>query len=284
MTQRTLHPPQLVDAAWLAGHLADPGLHLVDVRVEVPDMEIGYPWGHVPGAVHLDMRELFTEVDGVPGRLVTQSTAERILGRQGLTRETPVVVYDESFGPLSAQLAWLLVHYGHTDVRVVEGGWEAWEASGGPVSTEPVAPEPALYVAEPDGATLATANWVAAHLDHPDVVLLDVRTETEYQGGHLPGAINLPYESALHYDPAPALRPPDELRRHFTEAGVTPDKEIVVYCRTGARSAHTWLALRRLGYRRVRNYEGSWTEWSRRLDLPVVGERDSEGCVSNESR
>lgn len=276
-TPRSAGTPQLVDPSWLIDHLSDSGLRLVDVRAELADMEIGYPWGHIPGALNLDMRELFTEVDGVPGRLVSRSTAERLLGRLGLTRQTPVMVYDEGFGPLAAQFAWLLGYFGHEDVRVLEGGWEAWEEMSGTISTEIITPEPALYVAEPDGAMVATANWVAAHLSHPEVVLLDVRTEAEYRRGHLPGAINLPYEDVLVYDPAPALRPEDELRGHFTQAGVPPDKEIIVYCQTGARSAHTWLVLRHLGYRRVRNYEGSWAEWSRRPELPAVGEREPEG-------
>jgi molybdopterin/thiamine biosynthesis adenylyltransferase/3-mercaptopyruvate sulfurtransferase SseA len=275
--------PRLVEAAWLASHIESPSFRLMDVRAELPDFEIGYRWGHIPGAVHLDMHDLFTELDGVPGRLVGQSTAERVLGRLGLSRQTPVVVYDESFGPLAAQLAWLLAYYGQPDVQVLAGGWEAWEATGGPVSAEPVAPEPGLYVAEPDDTALATAHWVAAHLEHPGLVLLDTRTEAEYARGHLPGAPNLSYEESLSYNPTPGLRPSDELRRRFAEMGVTPEKEVVVYCQSGARSAHTWLVLRHLGYPRVRNYEGSWAEWSRRPELPVVGEREPASTSTPEA-
>lgn len=265
---------RLVDATRVRDYLDDLALRIIDVRAVMDDFELGYPYDHVPGAVYLDVRELFTTIDGVPGRLVGQSAAERVLGDLGLTRETVAVIYDEGTGPLAAQLAWLLAHYGHPQVRVLDGGWPAWEAIDGPVSDEDVQPEPATYFAQPDATQLATANWIAAHLEHPDVVLVDARTPREFDAGRLPGAVNLPYEDNLISDAVPLFRPASELRERFEVAGVTPDKEIVVYCETGARSAHTWLALRRLGYPRVRNYEGSWAEWQRRPDLPKEALRD----------
>lgn len=276
---------KLVDVAWLDRHLADPQMRIIDVRATIPDLELGYPYGHIPGAVYLDMRELFTTVNGVPGRLVGQSTVEEVLGRLGLNHQSRPVIYDEGFGPLAGQLAWLLDYYGNRDVHILVGGWEAWEEAGGRVSTETVTPEPTLYHADPQGAKLATANWIAAHLGHPDVVLLDVRTEAEFERGRLPGAVHLPYDVTLADGipavdfTAPALRPVGELRCLFHDLGVTPDKEIVVYCETAARSAHTYVVLRWLGYPRVRNYEGSWAEWSRRPDLPIEGQVEEGASV-----
>lgn len=274
---------ELMSAAWLRDHPSTKpaeGTVLIDVRAVLADFETGYPYGHIPGAVYLDMRELFTTIDGVPGRLVGQSAAEWVLGRLGLTRETVAVIYDEGIGPLAAQLAWLLAYYGHPEVRVLDGGWPAWEANDGPVSDEAVQPEPATYFAQPDATQLATANWVAAHLEHPGVVLVDARTTREFDAGRLPGAVNLPYEDNLISDAVPLFKSASELRQRFQAAGVTPDKEIVVYCETGARSAHTCLALRRLGYPRVRNYEGSWAEWYRRPDLPKELLRDEVAGVA----
>lgn len=276
-------PLRLVEAGWLAENLKDPDLLVVDVRAVMHDLQLGYPYGHVPGAIYLDLARLFTTREGVPGRLVDQPVAEAVLGRLGIHPLAKVVIYDESFGPLAAQLAWLLDYYGHPETMVLQGGWEAWEESGGEVSRQVVAPEPRPFQAQPQENKLATADWIASVLEDPDVLLLDVRSQGEYEQGHLPGAVHVPYESLLQDSLPVRVLEIDDLVRILAEVGAIPDREIVVYCETGARSAHTYVVLRWFGYPRVRNYEGSWAEWSRREDLPVVGSREpaaTSSCIA----
>ncbi len=254
----------LITAEWLKEHLKDPDLRIIDVRPTLEQIESGYPWGHIPGAVHLDTRELFTTVDGIPGKLVPQATGEAILGRLGLSRDDRVAVYDDSGGPLAAQIAWLLDYWGQREVYLLDGGWQAWLEAGGEVSTDEPRISPKEYHARPDESKIATIDWIEAHLGHPGVILVDTRTPQEYERGHLPGAIHLNWEDNVAAGDVPRFLDATTLRHRFAEAGITPDKEVVVYCESGARSAHTYWALRLAGFEKTRNYEGSWAEWSRR--------------------
>ncbi len=264
MTERTGDAHAfLVDAAWLQRHLDRPGLKVIDVRPPLEQFQSGYAWGHIPGAIHLNMQQLFTVVDGIPGKLAPQALGEAILGQLGLSPDEHVVVYDDSGGPLAALLAWLLDHWGQARVSLLDGGWQAWLEEGGAVTAVAPSVAPVTYCARPDEGKLATLEWIAARLDHPDMILVDVRTPLEFQRGHLPGAVNLPWEENVSPGLVQRYRDQAFLRQRFERAGITPDREVVVYCETGARSAHTYWALRLAGYSRVRNYEGSWAEWSR---------------------
>lgn len=269
MSERRFPNDQLlVGTEWLAEHLHDPGLRLV----EVTPPGSGYVLAHLPGAVFLNLADVFTGRGSAfaHGRGPADEVAV-VLGRLGITAGKYVVVYDEIGGQRAAKTLWLLETLGFEHVAVLEGGIERWLAEGRQVTRlqppiEAGAFAPAL---QPDRQ--ATVDWIVAHLDDAGVVVLDCRTPDEYAEGHIPGARLRPWDATLTRRAYQAFREADDLRAEFYELGVMPDKEVVIYCGTGLRAAHTYLALRLLGYEHVRNYEGSWTEWSAREDLPKSG-------------
>jgi len=255
----------LMGTEWLADHLSDPELRLV----EVTPSGSGYILAHLPGAVYLNLAEVFTG----HGRAFSHGTgpADEVaaaLGRLGLTPDKHIVVYDEIGGQRAAKAFWLLECLGFEHVAVLEGGIERWLAEGRAVTRLQPKIEPVIFTPSPRPDRQATADWILSRLHDTDTVLLDCRLQEEFAEGHIPGARLRPWDQTLTRRAYQAFQEADELRAEFNELGVTPDKEIVTYCNTGVRAAHTYLALRLLGYDRVRNYEGSWTEWGARDDLP----------------
>ena len=261
----------LVTANWLSKQLSEPGLRIVDVRPPMPQFRIGYPWGHIPGAVHLDLMEIFSgRANGIPGTLGPPVEIAAAVGGAGLAAGETVVIYDGESGPASAQAFWLLESLGFLDLRLLEGGWADWKAGDRPVNTQSPTLEPIGTPGVPNSDCLATLDWLLTRLEDPALVLVDARTRNEYDSGHIPGAVLLPWEDSLESGTVPRFRDAAALRRRFESAGVTPEKELVVYCQTGARSAHLYFTLRLLDYPSVRNYDGSWQEWGSRADTPKI--------------
>ncbi|MCC6168903.1 MAG: sulfurtransferase [Caldilineaceae bacterium] len=253
-------PGLLVSPDWLAEHLDAVDLRLVDMRSAEE-----YAESHLPNAVHLDMDALAQEEAGVPGMLIGHTAYAAIMGQLGIDGGAAVILYDSNWGMAAARALWTLHRYGHTNSAVLDGGWDRWQEEERPAGSTPHVPQTTTFVPRPDETRLATLAWVQTHLDDPGVVLVDTRTPGEYAQGHLPGAINWDWMNGVPAGSWNTLRPLAELYSDLTAHGITPDKEIVTYCRSGARASHTYLLLRRLGYPRVRNYDGSWLEWSARV-------------------
>jgi thiosulfate/3-mercaptopyruvate sulfurtransferase len=266
----------IVDTQWLDDRLDDPSVRIVEIEMS-PDR---YQDAHIPSAVFwnimadLLLPDLRHNLDA--------NHIERLLSRSGITNETTVVAYG-SYPGTGAWIFWLLKLFGHSDVRVLNGGHQKWMADGRPVNSKFSTLAPVEYRAKPLDTNLRVlADEVKTAIDRPDQVLLDVRTLQEYQGeyflmkppeeteraGHIPRAIHLEHTLTLNEDGT--FKSMSELQALFTSRGITPDKEIFPYCAIGGRSAYTWFILKYLlGYPNVRNYDGSWNEWSRLPDALI---------------
>ncbi|MEZ4450305.1 MAG: rhodanese-like domain-containing protein [Nannocystaceae bacterium] len=229
-------------------------------RVRVVDVrEVGaFEAAHVPGATRIDEGSLRATVDGVEGQVVPRAEAVAVFSAAGLGVEDFVVVTGEDNGTAPARVAWTLRYYGHRGpIALLDGGMAAWTAFGGPVESGAAAAPASEYGGgSTRGELRVDEAWMLAHLDDPEVAIFDVRTPDEYEAGHIPGAILVPWTDNLAADgafvPAAAVR-----ENHGDPEAAT----LVVYCRTGSRASVSWALLRDAGYEDVRLYDGSWTEW-----------------------
>jgi thiosulfate/3-mercaptopyruvate sulfurtransferase len=273
------HPDTLVTTDWVADHLDDPQVALVEVNV---DHEL-YDQGHVPGAVGWSWRSQLC--DTVRRDILSREAFEALMRRSGIGNDTTVVLYGDSNNWFAAWAFWQMKVYGHDDVRMMDGGRKKWEAEGRPMTSEVSAPAPTAYVTpEADATVRAFLDDVRSEVAGGSVELVDVRSPAEFsgevlappglpetcqRGGHIPGASNIPWSKAVD-DETGTFRSRDELAGIYGAAGITGEKPIITYCRIGERSSHSWFVLRYLlGYDRIRNYDGSWTEWGNLVGAPV---------------
>jgi thiosulfate/3-mercaptopyruvate sulfurtransferase len=243
---------------------------LLDLRT--PD---AYAAGHIPGALHLDLFGV-SLIDTDPAPLKAfMWMIEHLFATRGVTASTPVVVYDDQSGIRAARAFWFLEYFGHPSVRVLDGGFGAWTRGGFPITRDAAPATVSDWTGTRDRAVIATWRDVNTAIGQPGAVLLDARTDGEYRGttvraargGAVPGAVHIEWTRNL--GPDAAFKPAAELKQMYEEAGVTPNREVITYCQGGYRAAHSYLALRLLGYPKVRNYVGSWKEWGDRVDLPI---------------
>jgi len=263
---RSAAPQLLVETGGLRQRLGDPALRVLDLR-ERP----AYEAGHVPGALHLLPRDL----DAVDERKVTNlkpaGETAALLGGLGVGSDHHVVLYDDAQTVWAGRVFWALDYLGHPRVSVLNGGWPEWAAAGGPATPEAPDFPAATFAAGPDGTKVADRDYILAHMGQDSVVLCDARPAEAWRAGHVPGAANVVWSDGLAGpEPTALLKQVQAIHELYAGAGVTPDKEIITYCGSGAWSAQAYFALRLLGYPRVRLYDGSWQEWSQDAALPVA--------------
>jgi len=252
-------PGVVVPPDWLEERLGADHLRSVDLR----DQD-AFEQGHIPGAARLDLARLGEPAEGRDNVLLAPADFADLMERLGISDDDAVVAYDDQWGLAAARLVWALHYYGHRHAAVLDGGWDRWAEEGRPVATDAEAPTRGRFLALADATLGAEAAWIEGRIDGAGLKLLDTRTPSEFVAGHLPGAVSWDWFNAVPAGSWDATRDPAELRQEWSELGIGPGDEVVVYCRSGMRAAHTWLAMRRAGYDRVRLYDGSWQEWSMR--------------------
>lgn len=298
----------LVSTQWLAENAGNPDIRIVDVRWRSRnengrgigfDDHDGYLEGHIPGAVFGAMvDELSDPNHSVPDMLAAADQFALAMGRLGIGNDTLVIAYDNTGFPFgAARLWWALSYYGHDRVKVLDGGLRQWQREGRPLSADVPNVEPAQFTPRPRPDWIADKQDVVAALDQSDALIIDCLTPEQYQGsgerhpwgqrkGHIPGAVNVPYlglidselasaspaerQRLMAGDRSFAFSSPDSLADLFAAAGVTAEREIITYCGRGYAAAVGVLALKTIGHKRVRLYDGSWSEWSADPDLPVA--------------
>jgi thiosulfate/3-mercaptopyruvate sulfurtransferase len=276
------HPEVLVSTQWVADHLNDPKVRLIEVDVDTT----AYDQGHIAGAVGFNWQTQLQ--DNIRRDLIDKAALERLLGQSGVSNDTTVVVYGDNNNWFAAYAFWQLQYYGHKDVRLMNGGRKKWAEEKRPLTTDAPKITATTYRATgPDESLRARKEHVFALIDkRGSGQLVDVRSVDEFTGkiiappgmsetaqraGHIPTAANIPWSQAANEDGT--FKSADQLKQLYQGKGVTGQGELIAYCRIGERSSHTWFVLKYLlGYDNVKNYDGSWTEWGNLVGAPIEKE------------
>jgi thiosulfate/3-mercaptopyruvate sulfurtransferase len=279
MTKEYAHPEYLVETEWVAEHLDDPHIRLIESNEDV----LLYETGHIPGAVKVDW---FTVLqDPVTRDFLSKEGFEALCGQLGIANDMTLVFYGDKSNWFACYAFWLFEYYGHTRQKIMNGGRAKWEQEGRPLTREVSQYPPTKYTARPRNDSIrAFRDDVFAHIKSGRT-LIDVRSPKEYsgelihmpnypqegatRGGHIPGAANIPWSMAVNENNS-TFKSAEELEALFEGKGVKADEEVIAYCRIGERSSLTWFALKYLlGYPAVKNYDGSWTEWGNLVGAPI---------------
>jgi thiosulfate/3-mercaptopyruvate sulfurtransferase len=265
--------PLVVEPDVLEAHLSDDDLIIVDLSKTQQ-----YTQAHVPGALHMDYRLVVTAHPPIMGLLPETEQLQAIAATLGLQPDKTVVAYDEEGGGKAARLLWTLHAMGHTHVALLNGGIHAWANENHPLESAVHAAEPPdQYPVHINEEVIARRNFILTNLENESIALLDTRTTYEYtgakkfaeRGGHIPGAVNMDWVLLMDQSNNYKLKPAETIDAMLSDLGMSKDKEVVVYCQSHHRSALTYIALKFLGYNKVRGYPGSWSDWGNAPDTPV---------------
>jgi thiosulfate/3-mercaptopyruvate sulfurtransferase len=279
MSESYAQPGYLVETDWVEEHLNDSNIRII----ESDEDYLLYDTGHIPGAVRVDW---FTTLQHPVKRdFLSKAEFEKVCSQLGISKDTTLVFYGDKSNWFACYAFWVFQYYGHENARIMNGGRAKWEKEGRPLTkTIPTYPTSDYKANEPDATIRAYRDEVFEHM-RKGKPLVDVRSLKEYsgellhmpnypqegatRGGHIPGAVNIPWAQATNESDG-TFKPASELRRLYSNKGVTPEGDIIAYCRIGERSSHTWFVLKYLlGYPNVKNYDGSWTEWGNLVDAPI---------------
>ena len=273
------HPESLATTQWVADHGSDANVRLVEVDVDTTT----YEQGHVAGAVGWNWQSQLQQ--NVRRDLITKEEMEELLGSAGIDNDTTVILYGDNNNWFAAWALWQLKYYGHRDVKLMNGGRAKWAAENRPLTTDVPSPGRKTYrVSEPNESIRAYREQVLAAVNASSISLVDVRAPAEYngellapahlpqegaqRGGHIPGAANIPWGTAVQEDGT--FKSADDLQQIYGGKGIDGRRETIAYCRIGERSSHTWFVLTQLlGHQNVRNYDGSWTEYGSIVRAPI---------------
>ncbi len=276
----------LVTTDWLAEHLDDPQIRIVDIRGHVIpasnplphyfNHRADYDQSHIPGALFVDwVHEITDPDDPRHAKIAKPERYTAVMNRLGINADTWVIAYDDAAGMFAARLWWSLNYYGHSRVSVLDGGWTKWTAEGRPVTADVPNAAAGHFVPKPHADLYRTGEQVEAVL-HSDTLLMDVRSPEEFHGdssrakrkGHIPGAINLPRTNLVNTDGT--MLAPEALRQQFEAVGIdAAAKEVITYCNGGVSASYGLMALRAAGFTNNAVYDGSWKDWGNDETKPI---------------
>ena len=274
------HPETLVETGWVNEHLNDNTIRIAEVDY---DPTANYNLGHLPGSVLLDWKKDMN--DPIARDIVGKQQLEDVLGKVGVTPETKLVLYGDFNNWFAAFAYWILTYYGVPNIVLMNGGRKKWISEDRLVTKEVPKFTPTAFKVRTQNEDIRTyLDYVKQSLKQPKKILVDVRSPAEFtgeitappeypnehaqRGGHIPYAINIPWSQAVKEDGT--FKSEEELAKLYQNKGVTPDKEVITYCRIGERSSFTWFVLKYLlGYPNVKNYDGSWSEWGNMVRNPI---------------